>query len=118
MRWTAVLLALVVVLVAAPACTDFDPGMEAYERGDYATALKEWRPLAEQGDADAQFNLGVMYRIGQGVPEDFVRAHMWANLAAAQGNELARKARDIVAKKMTPAQLAEAQRLARKWKPK
>ncbi len=117
MRYATMLLAVVVVLVAAPACTDFDPGMEAYERGDYATALKEWRPLAEQGDADAQFNLGVMYRIGQGVPEDFVRAHMWANLAAAQGDELARINRDRLTEQMTPVQLAEAQRLAREWKP-
>ncbi len=93
-------------------------GMEAYDKGDYATALKEFRVLAEQGYAGAQNNLGLMYEYGEGVPQDDVQARMWLNLAAAQGNELARKARDIVAKKMTPAQLAEAQRLARKWKPK
>ena len=54
----------------------------------------------------------------QGVTQDYVQTHLWYNLAAAQGNELARKNRDIVAKKMTSAQIAEAQRLAREWKPK
>ncbi len=91
-------------------------GMEAYDKGDYATALKEWRVLAEQGNPPDQYNLGLMYANGRGVPRDYVQAHLWANLAAAQGHELARKARDIVAKKMTPAQLADVQRLAREWK--
>ncbi len=112
------LLALVVVLVAAPAWADFKAGKEAYLRGDYATALKEWRPLAEQGDALAQYNLGVMYFMGRGVPQDDVQARMWLNLAAAQGHEPARKYRDRLAEVMTPAQVAEAQRLAREWKPK
>ncbi len=118
MRWATMTFALVVVLTAVPACTNSKTGVDAYEKGDYATALMEFRVLAEQGDAIAQYNLGLMYANGRGVPRDYVQAHLWANLAAAQGNELARKARDIVAKKMTPAQLAEAQRLARKWKPK
>ncbi len=116
MRGATMMLAAVVVLVAAPACTDFEPGEEAYDRGDYATALKEWRPLAEQGDAEAQFIMGGMYNLGQGVPQDDVQAHMWLSLAAAQGIENARKARDILAARMTPAQIAEAQRLAREWK--
>ncbi len=116
MRTATVLLALVIVLVAAPAWADFQAGVEAHKRGDYATALKELRPLAEEGDADAQFNLGVMYGSGQGVPQDDVQAHMWANLAAAQGDETARKAVDMLAEKMTPPQLADAQRLAREWK--
>ncbi len=63
MRWATVL-ALVVVLVAAPAWADFQAGVVAYERGDYATALTEFRPLAQQGHAGAQFNLGQMYRKG------------------------------------------------------
>ncbi len=118
MRTATILLALVVVLVAAPAWADFEAGMEAYDRGDYATALKEWRPLAEQGDANAQFNLGSMYEYGEGVPQDDVQARMWLNLAAAQGNELARINRDRLTEQMTPAELADAQRLAREWKPK
>ena len=64
MRWATVMVALVVVLVAAPAWADLKAGMEAYERGDYATALTEFRPLAQQGHAGAQFNLGQMYRKG------------------------------------------------------
>ncbi len=119
MRGATMLLEVVVVLVAAPAWSaDLEAGWQAYLRGDYATALKEWRPLAEQGIAKAQSSLGLMYEYGEGVPQDDVQAYMWLSLAAAQGNELARKARDIVAKKMTPAELAEAQRLAREWTPK
>ena len=59
-----------------------------------------------------------MYDNGEGVPQDYVTAHMWFNLAAASGNKDAVKARDIVAAQMTPAQIAEAQKLAREWKPK
>ncbi len=64
MRWATVMLALVVVFVAAPAWADLKAGAEAYDRGDYATALTEFRPLAQQGNAGAQFNLGQMYRKG------------------------------------------------------
>ncbi len=93
-------------------------GMDAYENGDYATAFEKWRPLAEQGDADAQYGLGVMYAEGLGVPQDFVQAHMWFNLAGAGGYEPAPELRAIMAKHLTPAQVAEAQRLAREWKAK
>ena len=67
-------LVLSFVCLAVPAWADFQAGMDAHSRGDYATALREWRPLAEQGDALAQCNLGVLYQNGQGVPEDYVRA--------------------------------------------
>ncbi len=70
---------------------------------------------AEQGHADAQFNLGLMYARGEGVLLDYVLAYMWFNLAAAQGNEEAPKIRGIVAEYMTPDQIAEAQRMAREW---
>ncbi len=50
--------------------------------------------------------------------QDYVQAHMWYSLAAAQGEKEASKGRDILAEKMTPAQIAEAQKLAREWKPK
>jgi len=63
----------------------------------------------------AQFNLGLLYAEGQGVPQDDVLAHMWMNLAAAKGVQEAVKGRDLLEKLMTPAQLAEAQRLAREW---
>ncbi len=109
--------ALLIVVTASQAWADFKAGVEAYERGDYATALTEFRPVAQQGNADAQFILGVMYSKGQGVPQDDVQAHMWLSLAAAQGKESYRKSRDKLAELMIPAQLAEAQRLAREWKP-
>ncbi len=102
--------------------TDFGGGIAAYDRGDYATAFGEMKPLAEQGDADSQNNLGVLYHHGQGVPQDYVQAHMWFNLSAAglpPGKELVSAAenRDNVAKLMTPAQIAEAQRQAGSWRP-
>ena len=169
---------------------DFSMGYEAYQRGDYATALRIFRQLAEQGDASAQYNLafmydngrgvtqdyaeamrwyrkaagqgeasaqynlgviffkgqgvtqdyaeamkwfriaadqghvraqtgvGLIYDLGRGVTQDYVQAHMWYNLAAAQGQKDAGKWRDSLAEKMTPEQIAEAQTLARYWKPK
>jgi len=85
---------------------------------NYEEAVKWFRKAAEQGLAHGQHNLGVMYQYGQGVPQDYVLAQMWYNLAVAQGDEEARKESDIVAKQMTPEQIAEAQKLAREWKPK
>ncbi len=131
---------------------EYSAGFKAYERGDYVTALRIFRQLAEQGDAKAQsrlghiyrdgrgvtqdyteavrwyrkaanqgfslaqYSLGTMYSEGWGVPQDYVQAHMWYNLVAAQGY-VGRISRDSLAEKMTPAQIAEAQRLAREWKP-
>jgi TPR repeat protein len=131
----------------------FKNAIAAYEKGDYATALRLMRPLAEQGHADAQVKLGKMYDKGQGVPQDqamavswyrraaaqgdgvapyilgdtyligrgvqqdYVTAHMWLNLAAARGNKDAEMARDRAAALMTPAQVTEAQKLAREWLP-
>ena len=181
---------LLIVCLAVPAWADFQAGMDANNRGDYATALREWRPLAEQGDARAQYNLGVLYRKGrgvpqddvqarqwyakaaaqgqakaqfnlgtlyfngegvpkdypqalrwfrlaadqgealaqtkiaimydegQGVPHDIVQAYKWYSLAATNGDKPSAELRDASAKQMTPAQIAEAQKLAREWKPK
>jgi TPR repeat protein len=186
---------LALALFGVAAAGPFEDGQAAYQRGDYAAAMSYWRPLAEEGHANAQGNLGVMYANGQGVPQDyaqaliwtrkaanqgyavaqnnlgvmyrdgqgvaldyaqaaiwfrkaadqgdavaqnnlggiyyegqgelqdFVRAHMWFNLAAsraedAETREQATKNREILAAKMTPAQIAEAQRMAREWKPK
>jgi hypothetical protein len=85
---------------------------------NYAEALKWYYRAAEQGLAKAQDNLGIMYANGQGVPQDYVSAHMWFNLSAAQGDADGIKNRDLVAQHMTPPQIAEAQKLAREWKPK
>jgi uncharacterized protein len=85
---------------------------------DYAVAVSWYRKAAEQGDADAQVNLGILYGMGQGVPQDYVSAHMWFSLAVTGGHKDAMKARDMAAAKMTPAQIAEAKKLAREWRPK
>ncbi len=86
------------------------------------TALSEFLRLAEEGNYGAQYNLGVMYRNGEGVPQDYVQAHMWFDLAASSfppgWRYRAVRNRDIVAKMMTPAQVSEAQKLAREWRPK
>ena len=75
----------VVMLATSAFAQDFQKGLDAANSGDYATALQEWRPLAEQGDADAQFNLGLMYRKGAGVPQDYSEAVKLYRLAAEQG---------------------------------
>ncbi len=182
-------LVLSIVCLATPAWADFQAGVDAYLRGDYATALCEFRPVAEQGDAEAQYNLGLLYDNGWGVPQDYgqarqwfekaasqgvadaqfnlgmlyasghgvsqdyvqawqwyeqaaaqghaaaqlrlgllyahgrgvqkdyVQALKWHNLTAANGAEVAGRHRDALAEQMTPAQIAEAQKLAREWKP-
>ena len=184
---TAICLTLVLSLgtISAAWGADFYKGLTAAQRGDYATALREWAPLAKRGDADAQYNLGQMYRKGEGVPQDYktaakwytlaakqgdasaqgnlglmyrkgagvpqdyktavkwytlaaeqgdataqsnlgamyyngngviqddVYAHMWFNIAASNGNKFATKNRDIIAKRMTSADISAAQKLAR-----
>ncbi len=140
-------LVLSTICLAVAACSDDQVDM-------YASALRELRPLAEQGDATSQYNLGVLYANGQGVPkdyvqarqwyeqaatqdlalaqynlgglyaeghgvpQDYVQAYKWYNLAAANGAEVAGRHRDALAKYMTPAQIAEAEKLAGEWKPK
>jgi len=92
-------------------------GAAAYERSDNAARL---RPLAKQGDASAQYKLGLMYAEGRGVPQDYLQAHKWFNLSAARSlakRNVAVSMRELVAI-LTPAQIAEAQKLAREWKPK
>lgn len=85
---------------------------------DYAEAVTWFRRAAEQGNTNAQANLGVMYEAGHGVPPDLVRAHMWFNLATAgaaeDNSKSALTSRNRVAAKMTPAELAQAQEMARK----
>jgi uncharacterized protein len=145
---------MVAVSFAGSVCAGpFEDAAAAYRKGDYAAALGIIRPLAEEGNVAAQFNLGVMFQLSHGVPQDneaavswyrkaaeqglaqaqynlgvmyangegvaqdYAAAHMWFNLAAASRNKNAMKARDIVAAQLTPAQIDEAQKLAREWKP-
>ncbi|MCC7393335.1 MAG: SPOR domain-containing protein [Sphingomonadaceae bacterium] len=82
----AALSALTLAGLPAPAWADVRAGVEAWQAGDYARALREWRPAAVAGDADAQFNLGQAYKLGRGVNADLGQAADWFRRAAAQGH--------------------------------
>lgn len=85
MKRRLLLTILLSTLLSAPAFASFDAGLAAYQAGNYAQALEQWRPLAEQGDAKAQYHLGLMYFYGKGLPQDFLRATDWYRKAAEQG---------------------------------
>lgn len=84
---------LILAFAAPSVAQDINAGIEAYQRGGDAVALGIFRPLAEQGDAQAQVSLGVMYEEGWGVAQDNAEAERWMRLAAEQGNA---KAQDIL----------------------
>ena len=117
-KHTIAAIILVMSFAGSVAAGPLEDADVAVKRRDYATAVRLIRPLAEQGDATAQYNLGVFYDNGLGVPQDHVSAYMWFSLSASQGKEGAATFRDLIARLMTPAQIAEAQKLAREWKPK
>jgi TPR repeat protein len=153
MRVRSLFLPLFLLAAVLPALADFQAGLDAFQKGDYTTAAKEWRPLAEEGDPMAQFNLGLMYLDGHGVPQsaaeavnwfrraaeqdyaqaqhnlgamygsgqgvkrDYIQAYKWLNLCAAKGNAGCVTQRDLIAKKLKPGQIAEAQRLATAFQP-
>ncbi len=106
------------LVLSAPSCADMPRQQDASQRSDYDTSLEELRSRAEQGYAEAQYNLGFMYRTGQGKPLNYIQAYMWNSLAAAQGLKIAIRDQYVLESFMTPEQLAEAQRLAREWAPK
>ncbi|MFP6712237.1 MAG: tetratricopeptide repeat protein, partial [Rhodospirillales bacterium] len=85
--FTTLCLTIAVVLGSAGMSwsADFQKGFTAAQSGDFATALREWTPLAEQGSATAQFNLGKLHQRGLGIPKDAKRAMYWFGLAASQG---------------------------------
>ena len=82
-----------------------------------AEAANWFRRAAEQDYVQAQHNLGAMYGTGQGVKRDYVQAYKWLNICAAKGNAGCVTQRDLIAKKLKPAQVAEGQRLATDFKP-
>ncbi len=86
---TSILLCIFALILPSPAWTDYDGRTEAFRQSDDATALKEWGPLAKQGDAAAQFLLGLMYANGRGVPQDDKMAVRWFRRAAKQGHAYA-----------------------------
>jgi TPR repeat protein len=142
-----------VLTTAFPVLADFQAGLDAYQKADYVGAAKEWQPLADAGDPVAQYNLGLLYLDGHGVPQssseaanwfrraaeqdytqaqhnlgamygsgqgvkrDFVQAYKWLNICAAKGNAGCVTQRDLIAKKLKPGQVGEAQRLSTGFKP-
>ena len=145
---------LLSLAVAIPALADFATGLDAYKKGDYVSAAKEWRSLAEDGDAPSQYNLGLLYVDGHGVPQDYaeaakwfrraaeqgytlaqhnlgamygsgqgvrrdyVEAYKWLNICSAKGNAGCTTQRDLVGKKLKPAQVSQAQRLSSEFAPR
>ena len=84
---------------------------------NYAEAVRWYRMAADQGNSQGQLSLGHRYLHGEGVPTNYVEAYKWFALSAAQGNVFASTPRDFVLEKMTPAQIAEGQRLVAAWRP-
>ena len=94
MRMKSFAVALLIALFAAPALTSpasagVKEGVDAWQAGNYAKAITEWRGPAQAGDADAQFNLAQAYKLGRGVPLDLKLAQDWYQKAADQGHEQA-----------------------------
>ena len=150
-KFLAAIVIMIGALSASPVLADYEDGVAAIERGQYATALKEFLPLAKAGHAPAQYYLGLMYEQGDGVEQDHVESARWYTRAAEQGDGLSQMSLsflylegegvaldlvealkwlylaknsqirgadmgiDLTEQKMTPAQIAEAQRLAREW---
>ena len=110
----AVALAL---LCAQPARADYQAGRTAWDAGRFAEAVAEWQAAAGRGDVQSMLALGRAFVKGTGVPQDFVEAHQWLNLAAARGNAEAAAERDELSKRMTPGQIASAQDRVRAWRP-
>ena len=107
--------ALLFALAAPANAGPFADGLAAYEKKDYPTALKVLKPLAVLGHAGAQHYLGSMYYFGHAVAQDYLAAHMWTNIAVANGDLAAEKSRDEVARRMTPDQIVDAERMAQEW---
>jgi len=101
---------LILILISAPVCAD-----DLQDDLDPVSRFKLWEPRAEKGGKVAQHILGSFYENGHGAPQDYVQAHKWFNIASMNGDGDYRKSRDNVQKLMTPAQIAEAQKLAREW---
>ena len=82
----AICLMLTISLSPHSLAQDLDQGVKAYNTGNYQTAIKHFKPLALQGDLKAQFNMGIIYKNGKGVTQDYAEAVKWFRLAAKQGS--------------------------------
>ena len=112
MIFGGLILAAQILGIAGAVAGPWEDGMTAYNRGDYVPAIRLFRPLAEQGNAKAQNVLGVMYRRGQGVARNSVRAFVWFSRAAAHGDATAKAELRDVSQTMTPEELAQAREMA------
>jgi TPR repeat protein len=104
--------AALILGIAGAVAGPWEDGMAAYNRGDYMPAIRLFRPLAEQGNAKAQNVLGVMYRKGEGVARNSVRAFLWFNRAAARGDARAKAELRDVSQTMTAEELSQARKMA------
>ena len=100
-----------------PATADYEGGREAWAAGEQGEAMVQWRESAEDGDPRSMLALGLLYEQGLGAPQDFIEAYKWFSLAASYGELAGPNARDKLAGKMTPNQIATAQTLTRDWSP-
>ena len=116
-KWGAVSLIAALTLSAVAARADYDKGQAAWDASRHVEAVQEWRAAARANDARAMLALGRAFAKGLGVPQDFVEAHKWLNLAAGRGSAAAVAERDKLAAEMTAAERAEARKLARAWRP-
>lgn len=117
LRHAVAAIILVLSFGAPVAAGPLEDGNAAYKRGDYATAMRILRPLAEQGDGMAATIVGLMYYYNFGVPLDYVTAYMWFSLGAAHGNSLGALLLKTVTARMTQREMAQAQKLVREWNP-
>ena len=118
MTWSRVyaLVLAAVLMSMLPARGDYESGQQAWDTGRTDEALEQWRAAADAGDPRAMLALGRLYIQGVGVLQDYVQAHAWLNLAASRGDAAAVAERDALSNNMSPAQVAEAQALARAWR--
>lgn len=114
MTRTTVILATLLSLAFTPlAAQDSQKGYAAYSTGDYAAALEEWTLLAKAGDALAQYNLGLLYNTGQGVPKDNVIAYMWYSVSAANGSIISEALTKDLSQNMIHKSIRRAKGMAR-----
>lgn len=123
MAGSAMALAGWLVTVSSTHAGALEDGVRAHSQGDYATAEKLWRPLAEAGDPAAQRELGQLYLYGQGVPKDAAQAYMWLTLAGANMRPGAQREktlddRDRVAARLSVRELNEVQARVLDWQPR
>lgn len=113
----AVAVVAVLTLASLPALAGVEEGIAAYKKADYPQARAILEPLADDGNGNAQYHLGLMYKRGVGYPRNYVHAYVWFSLSAAQGVANAATDRDALEAQMTPEQRAEAQQRATDWRP-